>query len=1426
VSKAKSHRHSRRLNRRALIILGVATLIVVPGLIGLKLVRDRASGATYLREARAQIKEKRTTLALGYLNRYLELNPDDLDAMELKAQVLSDAAVTDPQAQEALSALTQVLGRTPKGPRSQDARRRLVKLALRMPNRANVAEEQARQLLAEGADDAEAHRLHAQALQFLGVIEKNSDRFEEARKEYEAAEAKEPGDVVGAEQLAYLYRERLEDPKKASEVLDRLVERTANDPKKKAAALLARARHLSEIGRSPRLEAAERNALAQRIEADIVAAVAADTGSVDARLLAAEVALQAPRFDTAAARLHLSQISPEGRNDLRVKTMEGFIELAEQRPEDAVAAWRAGLVRAGGTDEGMTWRLAVLLLDSGRVAEAEKLIEQFRRLTGGETPTPRYDYLRGMALLRSGHPREAIATLEGVRYKIEKNLEPYLYHGLGQAYEQTHETSKAVDSYRVAAEMSLEWSSPWVALARLQADTQLATAEATLRKGLALMPADSRMATALALLLWRREMQKPEPQRSWAEVEQMLTNAQKAAPGSAEVALVQADFYTSTHRPDDAIALLRTAAGLSARTTDLWLALANALTRRGQLGQALDVLDEATKSNNAGPNAGLTITRARILVFMGRASDARKALTDALEKVPAGQKPLLWKTLGELYLVQKDETAARAAYAEWARSDPQNPEPSVALFQLALAKGDDTAIERAIDDLKRVGGPDAYYWRYGQVENLLRNRPGETPDPKRDAKRLDDAQTLITQIQKNDPQIPLGYLLEARLDEKRGDVPKAIAAFRKAIDLKAGAAALNPLIGLLVREGRDDELKRLRQEYPGDQSSLDRLAAVQALRSGHKDRAEALAAMAVQGDPKGLDVRVWQAEVLQALGKPREAEDALRKMIAQKPSESVPWLQLLMLQISQKQRDQAAATVEQIRARVKTDFPELLWAQCYRSLNNIPKADECYQLALRKWPNDMAVLSSAVTFYEQLGRRDEAEAVLRSIRSHDPSNGWASRKLALSLAGRSGNRGAWEEALALVGPERRRDDVADDLLIRADVYARGPEPAHRTKAIAILEELLAELPSLNRVHEQVGRILFAIGDSPRAREHAAKAADASARPDTILFYAGVLLALNDISAAEDQLHRLAAIEPDSLPVAELRAKILGVRGRPEEGAQVLEKAFSDRASGVAPTAPAELIELGRTTVSVLSSAPLNQLDAAERVARKLAALGPKGQCILAEVLAARGKPDEAVAALEAAGKADESAAAAAVALNLAAQPGADRRWAPLAEKLFAADTVTDPNAPERLNQLALLRHLKGEFEKEIATYQQLLAAKPSNFLFLNNMAWTLSEELKRPADGLKWADEAIQRAGAIPQVLDTRGVILTRLDRLSDAVKDLETAAAALKDPAVDYHLARVYRKLGKTEDARKFRDRAKGAGLTRERLQSGDQADWDEVMN
>ena len=1404
---------SKRVNLRHLVIVGVGLVVLIPGFVALWMISNQMSAKAFLKEARTQIRKGNSNLAVSYLNRYLEIDPYDVDAMEMKSKILFDGARDEDSAREALKVHVQMIAAKPKDPRWDEARRRMVRLNL-MLQRWRSAYVVAEQLV---GDDAATHLLKARSMAAVGLSEKDNALVDSARKEYEAAEAKEPGNVEAAEELARIYRERQENPAKALKVLDQVVQNTANNPKKHSEALLARARHFASS------QVMERDPQAvEKASHDVDDAVREDPEGVLPRLFAAEVALQ--KRQPEVARQHLDAIPAERkknlRDDLRVKNLEGLIDLAEARPEEAIQAWRKGLLEIGGNDVALTWQLAHTLLEVGRVSEAEPLINQYRRLVGGDTPDPKYLYLSALAMLKSNRPAEAAKQLEAIRSKVPRLLEPYTLYALGQAYEAMRDPARALENYQQAADGSRKWSTPWRALARLQAQVHPEDAQATLQRGLTLSPDDPELLVARAQALYTEQLKRPADRRSFGEVEQLLKQAVKVAPGTPQVALFQAEFYASNGRTEDALALLKTACGLSPRVSSLWLARVNVLVNMKRPTEALDVLTQAIKS--AGPMAIFYMTKATILVRQGHLSAARQVLTEGLDQVPREQKALVWKNLGELAQGQKDYPTAISAYLRWAEFQPENPEARLALFQVALLQDDEPAMDRYIKELRDVGGENRYFWRYARIEELMRPRK-EQADTARDAARLEEASKLTREIETNDPQLALGYMLEGRLDERLKKDAEAAVAYRKALERGAGEVALNPLVALLSKLHKDDEIEKLRQTYPSLSVAIEQGAAIQAVRDGDKKRARELTEKVVEGDPRGLNTRRWEIEVLQGLGDPKEAEAKARKWIAEKPSEPTPWMLLLMLQVNAKNKAGAAETIEEIRKNVAADRPELVMAQCYRTIGETAKAADSFREAVRRWPDDFNVLSAAVGFYEQIGRRAEAEETLRQIRRRDPSNTWATRKLALSLASHQNDRAAWDEAISLVGPDPRPNDDPDDLIVRSAVYGQGADAESRKKAEEIIEGLLTELPDRADLHDQLARLRFSAGDFKGAREHAAKAAESdSAKPEAILLYATTLLSLNEISAAETQLARLDKIDPNGLPVLELKARILAVQGKGEEAANILEKAFERFAES------ADVEVIGKKMAQVLVS--LKQLDAAERVARQAAKDSPRGHCVLAELLVVRGKLDEAADELEKVSKDGHPALAGLTALALAGQPGADTRWSALASKFRDEDAKGKADTPKDLpglSQLAMVHHVNKRYKDEVDTYRKMLALNPPNVLFLNNMAWTLCEELNQPEEALKTIQVVVDKVGKEPHVLDTRGVIYTRLGKYDEAVNDLEAASKELKEHASsDFHLARALLKMGKADEAAKARERALKAGLTRDRLDNAEKADWDAVMN
>jgi tetratricopeptide (TPR) repeat protein len=291
----------------------------------------------------------------------------------------------------------------------------------------------------------------------------------------------------------------------------------------------------------------------------------------------------------------------------------------------------------------------------------------------------------------------------------------------------------------------------------------------------------------------------------------------------------------------------------------------------------------------------------------------------------------------------------------------------------------------------------------------------------------------------------------------------------------------------------------------------------------------------------------------------------------------------------------------------------------------------------------------------------------------------------------------------------------------------------------------------------------------------------------------------------------------------LRAMLLQAQKKGDEAAALLEARYASLEKDKAPDEET----MGRKILELLVS--LGQLDAAERVALRLAARRPTSACPAARILAQRGKLAEALKQCQAAADAGSSVEAGTTATFLVSTmppgPEADARLKQ-ADAVLTTALKQNPDHFGLLFAQANVQRLQGRYTDAANSYRSMLARNPKNAAVLNNMAWTLSEDLDQPNEGLEKIDEAIQVMGRNPSLLDTRGVILTRLGKFDEAIKELEAAAATGPSPAIYYHLARAYHKAGQESSCQKDRALAKQAGLAPSHLQPHEREEMDKLMN
>lgn len=1489
-----------RLNTRAAIILGVLLGVGLPTAVVLSYYRGLGSTRALLRQAELQAEADPPdyNLALSYLNEYLKTipagDPRAFEALDRKSEILEKVGNSATDFQEAVRAcqLAMVLARNPAsqidptGEKAQEIRRRLIRATIQLTPFLGVntplsaAVDVARELAdadGDGQIDAEASpadlRLLARTLEFQAERGDDADARQEAIALLERAAEADPTDLAGAEQLASIYQFRLEadNPEErrqnaanAERVLDALLSQNraaaeAAEPgseahpqaqQRLAGAHLVRFRHwATRASREP--GQSERNRLAARADAELSRAMEVLPDDANVLLTAVEYAVQAG--DNAKARAYFDRIPAEARAGLRGQLALGLIDLGRDQPDAAIESFRRGLEVSGGSDADLTWQLAYILTDLGRLSEAEPLIRQHRRLIGGDEPNPRHRLLQGLYDIASGDPDKALDQLRAARFQVDPKNDQFvaqIFQALARAHTMKGEINDALEMYREASRARPRWSTPYLRRSALLHQTgRLDDAVVELDSGLIDLPDDADLLIAKARLLMIQQQTLAPDRRDWADVQKLLDAARKVAPRSVGLIRSDADLKLLQGDPNAAAALLAEAVRHDPRSAELWVTWAGVLTRMNQAAQALIVLEQGSAPAAAGDRAALRVARARILAATGRGQQARDLLIRNLEALSQDDQALIYAELGNQLRARGQLDEALDAYQNWAKLQPSDPKPLVAQIELANLLGDREAAQQRIEALKALGGTGQVYADVARVQELLRENADGTPEA-----ALQEADTLITRLEGNANSERAAALLRGLYHEHRDHPDEAIDAYERALTLGGGGAA-NRLAVLYTRTGRLDALEALRArmatidlaaETAGittGNADFDRVSTVALLREGRTAEAEALARQVAAGDPDSLDARLWEARVLNSAGKPEEAEATLREL-AETSTAPGPWLALLFFQVSRGETDDARATIDQIKEKVQTETPELLLGQCYRVLGDNEAAEQALRAAHTQSPDNPAAARALASFYEATRQPEKAIALLRTVLDADSSARWAARTLGLLLAQQPG--GDWEEAWKLVELPDGAEDRPEERLARALVLLRSPESDRQDQAVALFESLVADLPSgtpiVQAARDALARVYAARGQNEKLAALTAVGAANPSNPQAIALHAEVLLREGKRAEARAQLQRLESAAPGQIVTDKLRALVLQAEGDPKAATESLLKAFeTHRADADGGRAAGreflDLLGVRGFDAMIRPASVTGPEDLTEQLARQVAEAFPADAWLLGQILDRQQRPDAALEACLTAVKAvgadlRDAREAAALAINLAVPPGVSEGLRQQAEAVVEAARARHPQSPELMILEGYLRHAQGRYAEEVVLYRQARDLNPPSSLYLNNMAWALALELGEPTEALDLIDGLLallasdrRYAGARIQCLDTRGMVLLALGRTDEAIADLNTALEADPRNAVYlFHLARAHAQAGRDAEARAFLTRAQDAGLDPDQLEPSERAALDQL--
>ena len=718
------------------------------------------------------------------------------------------------------------------------------------------------------------------------------------------------------------------------------------------------------------------------------------------------------------------------------------IEVLAGERDEAIKVLERGL--ESYPDQGnLRLLLADLMVQRGDTLELAQQIEELKKRGFSSVWI---QFLNARYYINKGNFGEARRLLVTLQAAISQNpdvnkLKSTINILLAQCYKELGEPEMQQNAYLVA-----HGANPQDLTARLGwADTLLQRGDTAgaIREYRVLAKQFPRVRPALARLLLDDIQRRPERQRDWNEVEELIGQVDEAVKPVLRSRLLFA-------RGDQAAALLelekaRTAAlsklariglpswllgdrfrafyQIAREQVEIWVTQAKLLGLQGRVDNALALLDQAQQQ--LGDRVDFRLERARLWASKKgeqTLNDLVKLSQDAEKFSKPDRKRLLDGLAIELIRRQDLEDASRL-WTKLAEEYPANIDVRLNLLELALEMDKEDKIKESIKQIEGIEGSEGLLGRYWQVRYLIWQAKRAVnkdrllvaalgtgtsacdPMPMMEEAIQHKAHVLLDDLRSRRGDwsvIPLAsaHLAEQELargrlsgDEINAKEESIIGFYEQAIKLgQHNPGDVQRVVELLFKNGRGSHVVELLSSIPEESQlggGLERAGQI-ALKRQEFQLAEQLARKAVEANPDDSLKRFRLADiVLRASKDPAKAAKVLRDGVDRSPSDPDRWILLIRFMINTKQLPEAEKAIgdaaAHLRPKALAQCCELM-GQAHDSIGSAEatrkwndRALDWYKKAEAAQPRDLDVKRSLTVFLLKNKKTDDARKYLNSI---------------------------------------------------------------------------------------------------------------------------------------------------------------------------------------------------------------------------------------------------------------------------------------------------------------------------------------------------------------------------------------------------------------------------------------------------------------
>lgn len=774
---------------------------------------------------------------------------------------------------------------------------------------------------------------------------------------------------------------------------------------------------------------------------------------------------------------------------------------------------------------------------------------------------------------------------------------------------------------------------------------------------------------------------------------------------------------------------------------------------------------ERDKELNADGTRG-KIMRGRLAMARNEFSKAIQFYREGLAEYPSNSQA--WTLLAGAYLINNQRAEARAALDQHAlKLDPANGDANRMMAALLIEQGDRAAAKPYLTAAARALPNDTFVKEQAQllaeqddpVAGIASREKVRASDPT-NIQNLITLAGLYAKTKKPDQADECLRAALAENDKRIGDgnreayrtVYEAARIYGKQLDRPAdGEKALSELLKKVEKKEDKAGIASMLAAYYDD---LDL-----------QENAERYYLLAATLSPTA-NVTAAAGEFYARINRASDALDWFQKArdLAKDDPAILPTIQQRIIQSVIMLRDKKRAATEidaYIAAYPDDEQGPLFKGLFYLQQGDVGQAEKAFQQQLEKKPDSAVALWQYGQIQAMRQRWPIALDMLKKAKAFRPDAFNYEHRIALGKALIAS--GKFEEGIAeLQSILKESPDAANAATALIEQYMRA-DPPRLGDAESLAYDYMRRFPDDYRWPQFIGQIGVASKDSRKAIAGFSQAVQASKFATSPVLQ---LIAAMEAAGRYDDViafvtKALPANRRRRLPMAEAAlGKAYAAKKEPEEANKHFDAAL---------TAARDDFEAYRFIAATMAVS-LGVESALDQAQKRLAADKAAGRStseslkLMMQLLFQLQRYDEAVRV------GDEII------------DSADRDDDLLFGLLGQAITLTK----------------MGKFQDAKEKYEKALALDPSSPLALNNAAYMLVDNLKQPAEALKYAERAEQIAPRDANTVDTLGWALAESGRLGDAEGTLLKAVDL--DPGnipALYHLGMVYQRMGNKEDAR-----------------------------